>query len=395
MFPRANRKRLARRGIVIVQVAVGSVMLISFAALAVDVGLLYSVKSELQNAADAAALAGASGYVSDPGLVQDADAVDALVRGRVLQYASLNESYMANGTIIQQQDIILGHYDFNDRYAPLDTSGEKPFNAVMVTARRAPGDANGAVLFFFARIFGMSEGSVSATAIAAMQDQFSGYELEEEEGPDLLPFTMYLPAYNWLLENGLDEYGFDADFSSVEENPDGVREVRLFPWKESGKNGTTPNTEPSDGAGNFGILDFGGGSASVVSDQIENGVDASDMEAVMGTSNPQYFDEDGEPVTYDLNGQPGMQASQADVLADRIGDVIGFFVHDQLANPGSNAEYRNVGIRYGRVMDVVLTGSPSNRRVVVQPIAYSGSSISVSETAPSSGGQVGRIMLVR
>src|SRR4030067_1579475 len=48
-----------QKGIVIVIVAILIAVFIGFAALAVDIGHLYVVRNELQNAADAGALAGA------------------------------------------------------------------------------------------------------------------------------------------------------------------------------------------------------------------------------------------------------------------------------------------------------------------------------------------------
>ena len=51
-----------RRGVTAVIVAICLVMLIGFAALAIDVGYLYSTRNELQNVADSGALSGA-GYL--------------------------------------------------------------------------------------------------------------------------------------------------------------------------------------------------------------------------------------------------------------------------------------------------------------------------------------------
>ncbi len=54
-----------QRGAVAIIVAFLMFVLLGFAAFAVDFGYLYGVKNELQNAADAAALAGASVLFSD------------------------------------------------------------------------------------------------------------------------------------------------------------------------------------------------------------------------------------------------------------------------------------------------------------------------------------------
>ena len=53
-------RRWRRRGAVTVQVAVLSGVIMGFAALAIDVGMLYTSKAELQAACDSAALAAAA-----------------------------------------------------------------------------------------------------------------------------------------------------------------------------------------------------------------------------------------------------------------------------------------------------------------------------------------------
>ncbi len=64
------------KGFVIVTTALLLVVLLGFGALAVDVGLLYSGRSSAQRAADAAALAGAFSFVSNPSAPQPSTAYD-------------------------------------------------------------------------------------------------------------------------------------------------------------------------------------------------------------------------------------------------------------------------------------------------------------------------------
>jgi len=51
-----------QRGIAVVYIALMLVVLFMFAGLAIDIGYMYVAKTQLQNAADAAALAGASQF---------------------------------------------------------------------------------------------------------------------------------------------------------------------------------------------------------------------------------------------------------------------------------------------------------------------------------------------
>ncbi len=71
-----SRLRLLRdrSGVSIILVAVSLVMIFAFAVLALDVGTLFVTRSQLQNAADAAALAGAQGMIESLG--DSATAVD-------------------------------------------------------------------------------------------------------------------------------------------------------------------------------------------------------------------------------------------------------------------------------------------------------------------------------
>src|SRR5712692_10818918 len=85
------RRRPAERGQTIVLVAVALVSLLGMAALAIDVVTLYVARSEMQRAADAAALAGAKAFV-DSGVTTDPtrqtlaqDMANATINSIVLQ----------------------------------------------------------------------------------------------------------------------------------------------------------------------------------------------------------------------------------------------------------------------------------------------------------------------
>lgn len=122
-----------QRGAVMVLAAGALTALLSMAALAVDVGVLYLNKTQLQNAVDAAALAG----------VQELPTSSSLAVSSASQYAALNGKAADAATAT-----VLG----SDR--------------VKVTATRP-------VALFFARVFGQNEATVGATATAKI-DPASG-----------------------------------------------------------------------------------------------------------------------------------------------------------------------------------------------------------------------------
>jgi hypothetical protein len=241
----------------------------------------------------------------------------------------------------------------------------------------------------FAKIFGKSAGNVSAVAAAWLDDRFAGLNFSESEGV-MTPFTVNEVLYADMVANGADEFSFN-DISGVDTGAaDGVREVKLFPWKEK-------NQEGSDGAGNFGLLNIGitNQGTSEVEDQIINGVTADQLDREIGTSVLEFVDDWGDPLTHNMTGNPGMSAGLKDAVQHRVGDIIGFFTHRTVDLSGANASFTITSVRFGRLMHIDLTGSPKNKAIVVQPIVYTGGGVITKPSAPSTSGMVGNLTLVK
>lgn len=150
--PRTSRRS---RGAVLVKVALLLPLLLAMVALAVDMGYIYLVRSELQSAADAAALAGASGL--------DQGAAEA--RRRAIEYAAKN---LAAGSAVSLQDVDIdtGAWDPLTRtFAALDAAAPNSVRAVRVTARRN-GERGCPVGLFFGGIVGVPSVDISTSAIA-------------------------------------------------------------------------------------------------------------------------------------------------------------------------------------------------------------------------------------
>ncbi len=150
-------KQDRRRGVVAVQVAVCMVVLLGCAALTIDVGYLYNVRTELQTAADAAALAGVSQLPDE-----------AATRTVAQHFASLNHS--GQGIVLAPGDVALGNWDTAQAAF---TAGGIPVNAVRVVVRRSEANGN-PVELFFARVFGRSQTNLSAEAVALTTTFSSG-----------------------------------------------------------------------------------------------------------------------------------------------------------------------------------------------------------------------------
>ena len=112
-----------RRGSVIVMIPVFFLVAAGFASLAVDMGHLYSLRGQLQNTADAAALAAAND-------LPEADDV----RATAVEYATKNMSVAEHGTVLAAADVVTGNWDADTRTF---TPAGSPANAVRVVTRRS------------------------------------------------------------------------------------------------------------------------------------------------------------------------------------------------------------------------------------------------------------------
>ena len=158
-------------GVSAVIVAICLTMLIGFTALAVDVGYMYVTKNELQNVADAAALAG-TGYLGSiyETLSYDQQQTQEFSRSDIVgvaQQVALKNQAAKMNIVINDADVTIGAWDGGaGTLAPMAAPIVGP-DAVKVIARRDD-SANGPILTFFARIFDIDTVNVSADATAAL-----------------------------------------------------------------------------------------------------------------------------------------------------------------------------------------------------------------------------------
>ena len=164
-----------QRGAALVFVAFAIIMLLSLAALAIDISHLVVTKNELQNAADAGALAGARFLYTEDGTSVREDA-NEIACNTAKENVSDRVAVDVNWTSGNSGDVQRGHWSFtkrtftpNDSTIAVNLSGggnldtdEDFINAVRVIARRE----STPVSSFFARIFGFDSFIQSATAVA-------------------------------------------------------------------------------------------------------------------------------------------------------------------------------------------------------------------------------------
>ena len=388
-----DSQQSARKGAVVVLVAVLLVVLLGCVALAVDIGYLYVARAELQRAADAGAMAGAQALGRDSDNPFDEFIYLWDIYNQAKSSAEANTCAGSAVRITQLSDVKIGYLeDPRDLTANLQTVPLDQCNAVQVTARRTASSQGGAIGLFFAPIFGISSSNVAATAIAAIDDRFYAYSPVSIGGIGAIPFAV--DEQEWtdsiINGNGDDKYSYDPQSGNVLVSQDGVREIKLFPDKVKGKG------KGNSGAGNFGILHVGSGSLGVptIREQIRNGISQDDL--VDATGKPMmdfYDDESGAEVSHDILGNPGIKAGLEDALAEKLGQKVGFFLYRSVSGTGANTSFEIVGMRFGRVMLVDLAGG--DKAVIVQPVPHYGPDILTSPNAPSTNRLMGSLELVR
>jgi hypothetical protein len=322
-------------------------------AFAVDLGYLYNVRTEMQRAADASAIA-ACWELIDAGQVNGVNNTGVLTdnaRTKARLYAGYNLVTQAQSQL-SSGDISIGYImNPTDPTSPFLTTGYTgSANAVRVTLRRTS-DQNGVVPLFFGPVLGVNDASLQSQATAAYLPGVSGFKAPSDgSNLGILPYALDEDTWNNMLAGGgTDSYRYTEGSGAVTSAPDGIREVNLFP-------------QGTGSPGNRGTVDIGGSnnSTSDIARQIVYGISASDMANLPGGK--LEFDSNGKLY---LNGDTGISAGVKDEMASIIGDTRIIPIFRSVTGNGNNATYTIVKFVGIRMMYVKLTGS--NKQVMVQP----------------------------
>ena len=153
----ANKNRRLK-GIAVLWVAITLLVLLLFVGISVDGARVYIAAHQLQNAADAAALAGAIFVKSDP----------CTAMGKAVQFAFLNQAFgqevivNSNPTNDPNGEVVLGVYNIDTR---VFEARDDFVNAVRVVANRTD-TTHGPIPLIFMPIAGFDTANVSRYAIA-------------------------------------------------------------------------------------------------------------------------------------------------------------------------------------------------------------------------------------
>jgi len=357
--------KFRKRGAVAPLVAVLLVVILGFAALSIDAGVIFNARVELQSSADAAALAAAWQLLDEEDLNGEADSseeiaaarAEAVVRAAANAVGGLYPVVDLNTDNAIDGDIVVGYLDdITDPDAAMTFVDPNEFNTVRVRVHR-DNTRNGPLTLFFARVLGIETAEVSAVASATFKDGVVGFKVTETTGnAGMLPFALKVDKWNELLDGVSttgDDWAYDEDTGTVSAGTDNIDEMNLYPG--AGAEQLPP--------GNFGTVDIGNpnNSTADLTRQINEGVNADDL---------AYFGGEfklGPDGTLVVTGDTGLSAGIKDDLAAVIGQPRTILLFSSVSGNGNNSEYTIVGFAGIRIMEVVLTGKMSDKRVIIQP----------------------------
>lgn len=359
-------RRHTRRGAMVVIIAAALLMIFAFVAFTVDVGWMTVTKTQLQNTADGSALGSAMNLIQGfgPGATQTTAQITTTAENAGVAVAAANRagdinSVYCNGT----RDVQLGQYQWNGNAWTMNW-GVTPYNMSRVTLHRDIAGTGGdrPLPLFFAPVLGDKTANVEATATAAMLPGI-GFKITPGSTTitaGILPIALDVGSWNTLMSGvGSDNYTYNPATGAVTPGPDGILEVDLYP---SGSALMPP--------GNRGTVDIGtqnNGTSFLVS-QILNGVSAADLapyggQLIFSNNNLQ------------LAGNPGLSAAIQNALNQIYGQPRAIPIFTQVSGPGANAVYTIIKFVGVRVMNVKLSGSPSQKHCWVQPCPFTDATV--------------------
>jgi Flp pilus assembly protein TadG len=367
------RSTTRRAGAVVPLVALMMVFLLGMVAFAVDLGYIAVVQKEMQNAADAAAMAGTSQLLDRNELKGSPNHSAAVSNARATAEAFSSKNFGGGVSLALDGntnndlsgDIVCGRIaNPRDLTSTLDTTASK-YNSVQARVRRNAAQ-NGSLRLFFGPVLGKSTQDLKAKATATYEDGIRGFQIPGNSlGTSLLlPFTLdvhlwtnastdpwYDPAQppGVVQGSGPDAWTYNPTTQAYSAGTDGIHEVKLFPT-----NGITP--------GNFGTVNLGqaNNGTNILERQILNGPNAQDLSAF--PNNTIALGSDG---TLSLVGNPGISAGFKDDLAAIRGQKRIIPLYVSVTGQGANTYYTIVAFAGMTLLDVDLTGN--DKHLTIQP----------------------------
>lgn len=308
MYKQQQHKKHRRRGAVAPFAAVLCAFLLGMVAFAVDIGWIVLTKHQLQNAADAAALAGIDplmdGFVnyslasnpSDKNIIL----TDSMTKAKKLakEFASYNMAGGKENLELLDADIEFGFQDDKGKYTAVPTYKGFP-NTVKVVLRRDK-SANGRLDLFFGQVLGLSETDVDARASAtAMGGTVVNFKKTPGKNIGMLPITFDVKDWDHFVATG------ESPDGNIYRHANGVAQINIYPVTKD--------------KGNFGMLSLNDShvGASTMADWIHNGMRASDISALEANGHLPLSQRD--MTKWDWNGVNGFKAANVMDINEYVG----------------------------------------------------------------------------
>jgi hypothetical protein len=348
-------------------------LMVGMAAFAVDVGWIVLARTELQAAADAAAMAGSdplmnayvqyqlAGYNSSNASGTQATILTnamASARTQAQNFASYNAAGGQTNLVLNSSDIQFGFTDANNNYTAYNAASPVFPNTIKVTMR-LDSTANQPLGLFFAPVLGTKTVNVQAQAAATIMTGTVNNFQSTGQNIAMLPMTYDVNAWNSFVTTGQ----WPDGTQSLDSN--GVPQLQVYPSVKD--------------SGNFGQLSLDDSHAgeSTESSWVTNGMSSSDLSALQGANLIPLSNHPAN--TWDWVGDTGFKASLVSTINSYPGKTFWlplFQPYDASSATYSAGTGQGSHYYYDIVQFVGVTIMPGggNRQVLVEPAAINDAS---------------------
>jgi Flp pilus assembly protein TadG len=339
-----------RKGVILLLAALLLVVILGMAAFSIDIGYMIYVESELQNSADASALAGAAAlmqpylqywYPNQSSSAQATTLTNAIASAtsEAKRLAGLNKAGDVSSLTANASDVVSGFLDAQNNFSPAPPDSRFP-NSVKVMLRR-DNQANTPLTLFFAPIFNKNSTNLTATAQATLMSSPGNFNTNGL----FLPVALDVRIWSQFLQNGTSPSAKDQ----VLTGPNGALELQVYP--------------DSPQFGQFALASIGAPANDMgsYSAWIDNGPSSSDLTYLknnallpVSPSAPQYW-----------YAGPGMKSTLQSDFASIIGQPRRLPLYDGTLSTGNG--YPIIGFAGVTISEATSKGN-NKMNISVQPM---------------------------
>jgi Flp pilus assembly protein TadG len=344
------------------------IVLIGMVAFVVDIGWIILARTELQAAADAAALAGAdplmdayvqyqmagaAGQASNQSTILTNAMKSARLKAEA--FASYNGAGGVSSLTLNDGDVEFGYTDGSGNYTAY-SSGQPFPNTVKVTLRM-DSSANGPLGLFFAPAIGTGSTNLKAVAAAVLTGGTINNFKSLGQNIGVLPVTYDVNNWNNFVKTGQ----WPDGTTSADAN--GVPQLQVYPCIQD--------------VGNFGILSLDDShiGASTIDGWIQSGMAPADLASLQAAGLVPLSSHN--PNSWDWSGDTGFKSSNVQTMNNYIGTTFVLPLFTPYSAASSAQGYQagtgtGSGYNYNIVQFVgvrIVQPPNANRQVYLEPAA--------------------------